>query len=265
MIIDIAPLFNEIDLLQIRLEYLYPVIDKFVIVESNYSFRGLPKPYNFEDNIKLFEPYLNKIEYVKTSFKNQHEDFHKNAALEAKTLKNCSEEDVIIFGDLDEIYDKRIVQFLSMKLNEGFETISFDQWMYLYRLNGRVFENDKPFVWCGNVAFRPSLLKKYTLTQIRDNLRGKNDETHFHFKSGNHFTSIGTNEQILEKFQHWGHWSEIPERTLQYVEKCVESGTHFHPGYNNLKIIYQKNLDFLPDNVVYCNKINEKYEHLIKE
>jgi len=163
------------------------------------------------------------------------------------------------------IYDKRIVQFLSMKLNEGFETISFDQWMYLYRLNGRVFENDKPFVWCGNVAFRPSLLKKYTLTQIRDNLRGKNDETHFHFKSGNHFTSIGTNEQILEKFQHWGHWSEIPERTLQYVEKCVESGTHFHPGYNNLKIIYQKNLDFLPDNVVYCNKINEKYEHLIKE
>lgn len=266
MIYDIFPMFNEIELLQIRLSELSSVIDKFVIVESDHSFRGLPKPYNFENNIKLFEKYLDKIEYIKTSIKDKHEDFHKNAAMESYTLKQCDKDDIIIFGDLDEIYKANFVRYAKMYLKDKeIETVSFDMPMFLYRLNGQVFENDKPFVWCGNVAFRPSLLKKYTLTQIRDHLRGKEDKTHIHLpESGWHFTSIGTNEQIFEKFNNWGHWSEIPERTLEYIYKCVESGKHFHPACGNLNVVYQKVLDFLPASIVYSGKINENFKHLIR-
>lgn len=264
MKIDIIPFFNEIDLLQIRLSELYPVIDKFVIVESDHSFRGLPKSYNFENNFKLFEKYLGKIEYIKTSI-NKHEDFHKNAAMNAQSLKDLTEEDVIIFGDLDEIPRSNFVSYLDIFLKDRI-TVSFDMRMFLYRLNGMVFENNKPFNWCGSVAFRPSLLQKYTLTQIRDNLRGIENEKHWHFQnSGFHFTSIGTNEQIFEKFNNWGHWSEIPERTLEYIERCVESGEHFHPSCKNLKIKYLKDLDFLPASIVYSGKINENFKHLIKE
>jgi len=48
MIIDIFPFFNEFEILKIRLEELYNFVDKFVIVENNYSFRGNKKEYNFE-------------------------------------------------------------------------------------------------------------------------------------------------------------------------------------------------------------------------
>ena len=39
MIID-SFLFQELDLLEIRLEYLYPLVDKFIIVEARQTFKG---------------------------------------------------------------------------------------------------------------------------------------------------------------------------------------------------------------------------------
>ena len=38
MIIDVFPFFNEFDLLEGRLEYLYNKIDQFIIIESNKTF-----------------------------------------------------------------------------------------------------------------------------------------------------------------------------------------------------------------------------------
>ena len=37
MLVD-SFLFQELDLLEIRLEYLYPIVDKFVIIEANQTF-----------------------------------------------------------------------------------------------------------------------------------------------------------------------------------------------------------------------------------
>lgn len=264
MIYDIFPMFNEIELLQIRLSELSSVIDKFVIVESDHSFRGLPKPYNFENNIKLFEKYLDKIEYMKVSIKG--EENNKNSVVNSETLKNVKDDDVVFFGDLDEIYDKNHVELIEKMLSDNVETITTDQYMYCYRLNGKVFEsNGNPFIWTGTVAFRAKLLKRFDPLYIRDKIRGKNDEQHLHIHSGWHFTSLGTNEQILEKFINWTHWSELPRHDLEYVEECVNMGKHFHPIGENLKIIYEKDLDFLPFTIVYSGKINEKFKYLIKE
>ena len=38
MIVDSFLFFQELDLLEIRLKYLYPFVDKFIIVESCQSF-----------------------------------------------------------------------------------------------------------------------------------------------------------------------------------------------------------------------------------
>jgi beta-1,4-mannosyl-glycoprotein beta-1,4-N-acetylglucosaminyltransferase len=264
MLIDIFPLFNEIEILQIRLAELYPHVDKFVIVENEYSFRGLKKPYFFEMNKSLFDLYLDKIEYIKTSIQG-HEDNHKNAAMQANSLKDLTDDDVIMFGDLDEFPEGKHIEFakLYVQSRNDYETVSFDQDLFIYRLNGRVFSNNTKEVWCGNVVFKPSLLKKHSLTYIRDNIRGKQDERHMHIKSGWHFTSIGTNEQIYEKFKNWGHWSEIPILSIEFIDDCINQGKHFHSN-SNLSVKYDNNLDFLPDSVVYSGMINEKYKHLIR-
>ena len=48
MLIDSFLFFQEYDLLEIRLKYLYDHVDLFIIVESLQSFNGQEKKFNFE-------------------------------------------------------------------------------------------------------------------------------------------------------------------------------------------------------------------------
>ena len=65
MIIDSFLFFQELDLLEIRLEYLYPLVDHFIIVEARQSFKGSSKNFIFEQNRKRYKKYLDKITYLK--------------------------------------------------------------------------------------------------------------------------------------------------------------------------------------------------------
>ena len=47
---DCFMFFNELDLLEIRLETLDPYVDYFVISECDSTFSGIDKPYVFEKN-----------------------------------------------------------------------------------------------------------------------------------------------------------------------------------------------------------------------
>ncbi len=64
-IYDCFTFFNELDLLEIRLEELYPYVDYFVLVEANKTFSGKEKRFYFEKNKEKFEKWLNKIIYIK--------------------------------------------------------------------------------------------------------------------------------------------------------------------------------------------------------
>jgi hypothetical protein len=44
MILDCVPFFNEVDLLELRLYELDPVVDYFVVVEGDLTHKGDPKP-----------------------------------------------------------------------------------------------------------------------------------------------------------------------------------------------------------------------------
>jgi hypothetical protein len=50
MVYDCFIFFNELDLLEIRLNELNNVVDKFVIIEANKTFQNNHKPYYFEEN-----------------------------------------------------------------------------------------------------------------------------------------------------------------------------------------------------------------------
>ena len=56
--------FDELDLLELRLELLYSCIDRFVIVESAVTFQGNPKPFNLEKSWERFSKYAEKITYL---------------------------------------------------------------------------------------------------------------------------------------------------------------------------------------------------------
>jgi beta-1,4-mannosyl-glycoprotein beta-1,4-N-acetylglucosaminyltransferase len=62
MRIDAFLLNTELDLLELRLNILDPVMDKFVIVESTVEFSGKPKPLYFADYKERFAPWKDRSE-----------------------------------------------------------------------------------------------------------------------------------------------------------------------------------------------------------
>ena len=57
-IYDCFTFFNELDLLEIRLNELNDVVDYFVIVEGKKTFQNNPKPLFLLENIDRFKKFI---------------------------------------------------------------------------------------------------------------------------------------------------------------------------------------------------------------
>ena len=64
MFYSFSQFFNELEILEMRLAHLDPIVDKFVIVEADQTFSGNSKPFNFEENKERFAKWLPKIEHI---------------------------------------------------------------------------------------------------------------------------------------------------------------------------------------------------------
>ena len=65
-IYDVFTFYNELDLVELRMNILGNVVDYFVINESNITFTGKPKPMYFAENRKRFKKWEDKIIYHET-------------------------------------------------------------------------------------------------------------------------------------------------------------------------------------------------------
>ena len=106
MVYDCFQFFNELDILKLRLHIMNPVVDRFVISEATETFSGNPKPLYYEENKEMFAEFADKIIHVVVDdtppgYTHDRDTFQKNAV--GRGLKDCTDEDIIIFSDLDEI------------------------------------------------------------------------------------------------------------------------------------------------------------------
>ena len=113
MVYDCFQFFNELDILKIRLNVLSPVVDKFVISEATETFSGLPKPLYYEENKEMFREFEDKIIHevvtdIPAGGTHERDEFLKNAV--ARGLKDCTDDDVIIFSDMDEIPNPDVIR-----------------------------------------------------------------------------------------------------------------------------------------------------------
>lgn len=106
MVYDCFQFFNELDILKLRLHVMAPVADRFVISEATETFSGIKKPLYYEENKELFKEFQDKIIHVVVDdtpegYTHDRDTFQKNAV--GRGLKGCTDEDIVIFSDLDEI------------------------------------------------------------------------------------------------------------------------------------------------------------------
>lgn len=114
MIYDCIPFFNELDILNLRLHILDPIVDKFIIEEATVTFSGQPKELCFEKNKAMFQKFLPKIEYIVVdnspvdTTTHLRDKFQKNAL--ADGLSEARDEDVILLSDVDEIPNPNVIK-----------------------------------------------------------------------------------------------------------------------------------------------------------
>ncbi|MHB1696717.1 MAG: hypothetical protein ACYCSQ_01205 [bacterium] len=67
---DCFPFFNEFELLEIRLNELNQVVDKFVLVEATKTHQGKEKPLFYDKNKDSFKKFRDKIIHIVVDFPN---------------------------------------------------------------------------------------------------------------------------------------------------------------------------------------------------
>ncbi|KAF8087325.1 hypothetical protein N665_0589s0006 [Sinapis alba] len=115
---------NELDLLELRWQELGPYVSKFVILESNTTFTGIPKPLFFDSNKARFAFAEGKIVHgvfpgkKRLQGKHQQEDPFLLEGRQRVAMNwllreaNVSDGDAVIMSDADEIPSPHTVKFL---------------------------------------------------------------------------------------------------------------------------------------------------------
>lgn len=134
---DCFTFFNEFELLEMRLNLLYDIIDYFVIVEANRTHRNKEKPFFLENEFYRFKKFRNKIIYIKVSdmagvsfFEDGEcwslENFQRNAI--TRGLQGCDPNDLILISDVDEIPNPIIFeQLMNSEIGTGKLRLLYDK------------------------------------------------------------------------------------------------------------------------------------------
>ncbi|KAH9613125.1 hypothetical protein KSS87_013674 [Heliosperma pusillum] len=113
---------NELELLEIRWHELEPYVTKFVIMESNTTFTGIPKPLYFDSNRARFSFAESKISYGlfpgRVNSLKPHEDpfeLERQQRIAMNRIirqSGISNGDLLIMSDVDEIPSPHTVKLL---------------------------------------------------------------------------------------------------------------------------------------------------------
>eukprot|EP00261_Vitis_vinifera_P039681 XP_019080924.1 PREDICTED: uncharacterized protein LOC100259362 isoform X3 [Vitis vinifera] len=118
-VFDAVLFSNEVDILTIRWKELYPYVTQVVLLESNSTFTGLPKPLLFSknrDKFKFIEPRLT-YGTIGGRFKKGENPFveeaYQRVALDQLLkIAGIDDDDLLIMSDVDEIPSSHTINLL---------------------------------------------------------------------------------------------------------------------------------------------------------
>lgn len=268
MTYDCFAFFNELDLLEIRLNMLDAVVDRFVLVECRYTFSKKPKPLYFEENKERFKAFLPKIEHIVLerfpSFRWDKlrvphawdcDNYQKEQI--TKVLKRCKPDDTILISDVDEIPDPALVQALKGKLG----TQVFGQYYCNYFLNMVSVDHDRktPLWWHGSVMIQYKDFRSVKKTRVQRGMR--KEGIHIHNLGGWHFSFLGDTQKIIHKLESFAHTEFDTEhfKNPEHVTKAIQEGKDLFDS-GSIFVVFPDE-EILPE-YIKANRV--KYAHLIR-
>ena len=287
--------YDEDLILELRLNILEKVVNKFIIVESRYTHSGEKRKLLFD--LKKFSKFKNKINYIildnepnnleeiletdTEDNKNskyimnalKRENFQRNGI--SKGLTEANPDDLVLVSDVDEIPD--LSNFDIDKIKN--EIILFKQNFYYYKFKLKL-EN---ITWLGTKACKYKILKS---PQWLRNIKDKkypfwrldvlfSDKKYSNIKfidnGGWHFSNMKTPVEIEKKMRTYLHHREYDIKPLgiKKIEEIIKSKKSIYnlkvdmktekiDGTQNLKVTDKSEL---PDFIKYNT---EKYSNWIE-
>ncbi len=261
-LIDCFMYFDEDLILEIRLNTLNNIVNKFVIAEATRDHAGKEKKLNFD--IKKFQKFKHKIEYlviddlpinVKSKKKHWHENhmrdqFQRNAL--EKGYKYCDPEDWIMISDIDEIPNPDKIE----KFNTKNKYACFLQKNFQSKLN---LQNISDRYWPGTkICERKNLKSPQWLRNIKTKKRHfwkifKDKEPQLIENAGWHFSFLKTPAYIRQKIISYSHQEFNKEEFIN--EKNIEKKINEGKDLFNRNIKYQAiKVDETFPEYIYKNK-----------
>lgn len=248
-VFDVFSFFNELDLLEIRLNILDDHVDYFVIVESRQTFCGDDKPLYYDENKTRFSKWKSKIiHYIMPDFPMDEEHYKKalvspnvgdgadnwlrefyQKEAPIRALENiCSDDDIIFLSDLDEIWNPSIEYHI-----EDGKVYRPIQTAYPYYLNNR--SNQDIGCWTGTRIGTFKTLKQYGCNHFRTEREVKsipilNGGWHFSWTNKDakykafKYNDVQARFEIVSRERTWKDESQLPEYIMKNKDELVKKG-----------------------------------------
>lgn len=218
MILDCFTFFNELDLLEVRLNTLAPYVDAFILCEANRTFQGAPKPYIFQEHkfearflspkpIVNIKADLSAMDGVNDPWKRETaQRFSIKAAIDTfasvqyatsgqSQLRPLNLDDRLILSDIDEIPELSI--FASFCPGNS-TVIAWRQKLYYYWVNLECWD------WIGPVSCTWEVFNLLFDGDF-DLLRNARGSAECVIDGGWHFSFLGGPAAIKEKIEAFSH------------------------------------------------------------
>lgn len=253
MIYDCFLFFNELELLELRLNELHEVVDKFVLVESTRTFQGESKRLYFEENKHRYRRFLHKVIHViddegpdgGARVSPWEREYHQRNMIQ-KGLGECKPGDIVIVSDVDEIPNPGRV--LEYRNREGIKI--FVHRLFYYFLNCEAVMGSKSYRWLGSAMCHyrdvssPQRLRNLVvrlnglyggglLSRARARaywallrLRLQRKRVIIVENGGWHFSYLGGAERIVEKIEAFAHseYNRDEFKNPRRIEELMRKG-----------------------------------------
>ena len=212
-------------MLESRLEYYYDFVDRFVISECDHTHAGNYKGFNFEENLKRYDKYLDKVVYLKLSIDPLRYDFTKPSTTDytagnwilEKQQRNyivnglTLPEDFVMISDLDEVCTKESIKKSMQVFKDEMLAIGSDQEMFWYS-----FKTKEPKLWSGSVLTKA----KFALEFSPEFFRTRRWNCQKYLK-GYHMTYFMEYDKMKYKIENFAH-QELNQKEYADVDKLKD-------------------------------------------